>query len=444
MDRYLPELSERATRWLRFGLVLVALALLVWAAIALQQVLTPIVAAFAIAYILNPIVTWLETSRRVSRVLSVSIGLVLLVLLGLVLLFAGVVQLIEFAGNLPRYVADTQIWLDRTWAAMQAHVQSLTGAAALPGVPVVPPDSMPVATAPVLDAASQPAATQAATSQPRLLSARLASMVRDYGAAVAAFTIRGLSELLSNAFHWLSLIVLLPMYTFFILVNFNDITGTIRAHLPAAYRDGIVRVVSTIDSAISNFFRGRLMVSAGVGLCTAIGWTIVGVPYGFALGVLGGVLNLIPFMAVLVLPPALILTYLHAAQAGVPWAGPVLLVFAVYIAVQAIESFVLSPVIESRSNGLHPVTVVVALLIGSQIAGLLGMLLAIPVASTLKSLGALYLLPEIRRLAGLNDPKQPDAERPYRLEEIGESESSAEPATVATEPGNLPMKKDSK
>jgi hypothetical protein len=121
-----------------------------------------------------------------------------------------------------------------------------------------------------------------------------------------------------------------------------------------------------------------------------------------------------------VLPPALILTYLSAVQASTPWAVPLLLVFAVYVAVQAIESFILSPVIESRSNGLHPVTVVVALLIGSQIAGLLGMLLAIPVASTLKSLGAIYVLPEIRRLAGLNDPRQPDAERPYQLEPVAE------------------------
>ncbi|RMF74919.1 MAG: AI-2E family transporter, partial [Planctomycetota bacterium] len=69
------------------------------------------------------------------------------------------------------------------------------------------------------------------------------------------------------------------------------------------------------------------------------------------------------------------------------------------LVVQAIESFLLTPLIESRSSGLHPVTTVVALLIGGKLAGLLGMLLAIPIASTLKSLGAEWVLPEVRRLA---------------------------------------------
>lgn len=422
LDPYLPELSERATRWMRFGFVIVGLALLVWAAIWLQQVLTPIVAAFAIAYILNPVVTWLEKRRGVSRVLSVSIGLLFLVLLGGVLLFAGLVQLVEFTGNIPRYVADAHVWVDKTWAAAQAQFQSLTRT-----------DVLLPTTAPANDAAVATAtapASHEATTKPALMSARLASAAREYGAAAAAFAFRGLSDFLTNAFHWLSLIVLLPMYTFFILVHFNDVVATIRDHLPEAYRPGIIHVVSTIDSAISNFFRGRLMVCFGVGLCMALGWTIVGVRYGFALGALGGLLNLIPFMSVLVLPPALILAHLQATDAGVPWVWPLLLVFGVYLVVQAIESFLLSPVIESRSNGLHPLTVVVALLIGSQIAGLLGMLLAIPVASTLKSLGTIYVLPEIRRLAGLAESKPPDAARPYPL--------APDNATSAVEPAAAP------
>jgi predicted PurR-regulated permease PerM len=68
--------------------------------------------------------------------------------------------------------------------------------------------------------------------------------------------------------------------------------------------------------------------------------------------------------------------------------------------VQTLDSFVLSPYILGRSSGLHPVTTLAVLLIGGQVAGLLGMLLAIPVASTLKTLAAEFVLPEIRRLAG--------------------------------------------
>ena len=126
---------------------------------------------------------------------------------------------------------------------------------------------------------------------------------------------------------------------------------------------------------------------------------------------LAGLLNLVPFMSLLALPLALISAYFGAVQAALPgevvnWTMPVLLAMAVYMAVQAIESFILTPLIESRSSGLHPVTTVVALLIGGQWAGLLGMLLAIPIASTVKALAAQFLLPEIRRLAAPPPPQQ--------------------------------------
>ena len=134
----------------------------------------------------------------------------------------------------------------------------------------------------------------------------------------------------------------------------------------------------------------------------------VGIPYSLPLGALAGRLNLVPFMSLLALPPALVLSYLEAAQNDTNWVLPVLLAMGVYMAVQALESFVLTPCIEARSSGLHPITTVVALLIGATWAGLLGMLLAIPIASTLKVFAVEYVLPEIRRLAA---PVQTSDER---------------------------------
>jgi predicted PurR-regulated permease PerM len=259
-------------------------------------------------------------------------------------------------------------------------------------------------------AASRPAA-DAVASRPttaRNDKERLTKLASEHGLTIGRSLVGYLTRFVQNALYWLSLTVLLPLYTFFFLLKFNEFTKLVRDHLPADYRDTIVRVATTIDAAIASFFRGRLLVCLAVGAITGIGWLCLGwfgirVPYNLALGALVGVLNLIPFMSVLALPPVLILTYLATASSGGNWVIALTLVAAVYMAAQAVESFVLNPTILAKASGLHAVTTVIALLIGAQVAGLLGMLLAIPVASTLKSLIAEYVMPEIRRIAQLKE-----------------------------------------
>jgi predicted PurR-regulated permease PerM len=354
MDRYLPKLSEPAARWVRFGGLLLAIAGLGWLVLRLQTVLTPIAAALAIAYMLNPVVTALER-RRVSRITSVSVALILLLIVGVVLLMVGGAQLLQLAERIPGYFNAAQGWLAANF-----------------------PSLFP---------------------EEGLEREKVLEQIKEHGTALARAVFDFGGNLLSNVMYWLTLTVLVPMYTFFFLWRFNDVVRAARDHLPGAYRPTIVHVVTTIDRAIATFFRGRLVVSLVVGVLTGILWLIIGVPLAPLLGAAAGVLNLVPFLSVLALPPALLLTYLDAAEAGANWVQPVVLVMAAYMFVQALESFVLTPYVESKSSGMHPVTTVVALLIGGELAGLLGMLLSIPIASTLKSLGAEYLLPEIRRLA---------------------------------------------
>ena len=390
MDRYLPKLSERQKRWARLVGLLLAVGLLIWIALVLREVLTPVVAALALAYILNPPVTWLERSRDIRRATSICVGLILLVLTGGVLLFAVTVQVIQLASEIPGYTAESIEWLDNTIPGLFATVDTQDIKATDKAAP-----------------SSRPASSGVAGRQ------QLLTLASAHGLAVGRALIGYIATGLSNVFHWLSLVVLLPLYTFFFLLHFNQIVSAIHEHLPAAYRPTIVRVVTTIDRSISHFFRGRLLVCAAIGALNGIGWLSLGwfgitVPYNLALGALAGLLNLVPFMSVLVLPPALFLTYFETTAAGGNWVVATTAVACVYLAVQAIESFVLTPTIEARAAGLHPVTTVIVLMIGGQLAGLLGMLLAIPITSTLKSLGIEYLLPEVKRLAQ-ESPAEPSA-----------------------------------
>lgn len=408
MTDYLPILTERGRSWARFLALLALLALLAWVAVILRGVLTPVVAALALAYILNPLITLLERRFNVRRAVSVGCGLVLLVIVGAILLLAATIQIVQLAGNLPYYTGQTLDWIDRTIPGLMSNAgPEILGDLEQPnGEPAKSPDSAALS-GPHDATTSQPTANQ---SQ----GAILLELASRHGFTAGRAVLGYITGLVSDLFYWLSLVVLLPLYTFFFLLNFNEIVRRIHELLPGAYRATIVRVVTTVDAAISSFFRGRLLICLAVGLLTGLGWLALGlfgvrVPYNLALGGLVGLLNLVPFMSVLGLPPALILTYLEADAAGENWVSAIAFVLGVYMAVQAVESFVLTPTIGAKAAGLHPVTTVIVLLIGGQLIGFLGLLLAIPIAGTLKSLFAEYLLPEIRRLAAL--APEPAAER---------------------------------
>ena len=392
MPTYIPELSESARRWLRFGALLVVLALLCWIAYRLRAVFTPLVIGLALAYILNPVVTWFEQTQKIQRLSTVVVAFALLGALvlggGLYLGSKTVVQIQQFSLKIPAYRQTAERWVNDYRLRSVARDET--------------------------DAATQPAEADAVatpTSAPALADdwwESFTPLAAKHGAAIASSVVNYLLDFASSIVNWATLLVLIPMYTFFFLWRFNDIVRVCRDHLPAAYRDGIIHAVRTIDQSVSNFFRGRLIVCVIVGVLTGIGWSFTGVGPSLPLGVLAGTLNIVPFMSLCALPPALLFAYLGAAEAGSPWALPVVLTMAVYMVVQALESFLLSPAIEGRSSGLHPLVIVVALLIGAQLAGLLGMLLAIPVAGTLRTFAAELVLPEIRRLAA--NPVQEPAE----------------------------------
>ncbi len=365
MEGSFPTLSESARRWVRLLAVLAVAALLGWVAYVTRSVFaTPAALALAIAYILNPLVTWCERRWRLPRLATVSVVFLLL----LALVISGGVDIgTRIVGQIEGFSAKAGDYAEQLDQVIRAH------------------------TAPPADTQT----TQGAFNWREVAVA----LVREHGAAVAERVSTYVSSTVSNVIDIGSLLVLVPLLTFFALWRFNDLVRTVRDHLPAASRATIVHVVSTIDHAVAGFFRGRLIICLIIGLLSALGWSIARVPYGLLLGLLCGVLSLVPFLPLLILPPVLLLAYAGVAPGG-DWKWPVIFAMGVYVAVQTLDSFVLSPYFLGRTAGLHPVTTLVVLLVGGQLAGLLGMLLAVPVAGTLKTLAIEFVLPEVRRMAG--------------------------------------------
>jgi predicted PurR-regulated permease PerM len=202
-----------------------------------------------------------------------------------------------------------------------------------------------------------------------------------------------------------SVLILLPLYTFFFLWRFDRVVGFLGGLIPGRHRDRVVLVVKQIDQTLASFFRGRLIVCGIVGVATAIGYLIAGVPFALVLGLLVGVLNLVPYLSVVVgLPITLVVCYLAHFDLAHP-----LYALIAFTVVQMLDNFFLTPVIQGKAVGLHPITMVVVLLIGSELAGLLGLILAVPAAAVIKILLREFVLPELKPVQGAScgTPSEP-------------------------------------
>lgn len=189
--------------------------------------------------------------------------------------------------------------------------------------------------------------------------------------------------------------ILVAVYTFFFILEMNSIGDVLFEYIPGPQRDTIADVLTKIHRAVSSFFRGRLIVCAVVGILTGLGMSVLKVRFAILLGLLTGVGNLVPFLGVIMgLCPAVFFTYVdHHSLARV------VAVVVWFAAVQGAEGMILVPLVMGKQVEMHPVTLIVSLLIGAQLFGLFGVLIAIPFACILKILGQELVLPELRQLS---------------------------------------------
>ncbi len=193
--------------------------------------------------------------------------------------------------------------------------------------------------------------------------------------------------------------VLVPIYAFFLVLAMPAIRNGTRDLIPSNHKAGTLRIVREIERAVSAFFRGRLIICvlcAMVGVAGFLALQLFGtkVPYGVLFGVLLGLVTPIPMAGVVLAVPAMALTMIQ------PGATPVdgILVLIVYGLVQTTEA-VLIPWILGREVELHPVWLIIALLLCGKILGVLGLILAVPIAATVRILGREYLWPRLRAWA---------------------------------------------
>ncbi len=193
--------------------------------------------------------------------------------------------------------------------------------------------------------------------------------------------------------------LLVPIYAFFLIIAMPALRTGIKDLIPGKHKDGTLRIVREIERAVSAFFRGRLiicLICSMVGVAGFITLQLFGikVPYGILFGVLLGLATPIPLAGIVLALPAVALTMIQPGSTPIDGA----LVLLVYGLVQATEA-VLIPLILGREVEIHPVWLIIALLLCGKILGILGLILAVPIAATVRILGREYLWPRLRAWA---------------------------------------------
>lgn len=199
---------------------------------------------------------------------------------------------------------------------------------------------------------------------------------------------------LTRAASWFGLVIglaLVPVYTFYFLAEKTGIQRRWADYLPihdSWIKEELVFVIRSINDYLILFFRGQVLVALCDGALLTIGFMAIGLNYAFLLGFVAGLLSIVPFLGVVIsLIPALALA---AVQFG-DWLHP-LLILLTFILVQMAEGLFISPKIMGDRVGLHPLTIIIAVMVGTTLmGGIIGGILAIPLTAALRVLMFRYV-----------------------------------------------------
>lgn len=333
----------------RLVLVLALVLLVVGLLFAARGALFPFIFSLALAYLLFPLVAFFERGLhrlfprlRAMRPLAILLTYMVAILV-LVLFFLMVVPVVsqQFAS----------LWSNRQEivGAIQQHVnQGLVWYRA----------TLPADIQAQIDQAIQAAGT-------RVSGALQAGLVQTITAVTGTLA-------------FVASLVIVPVWLFYVLNDQSQFMRTAVALIPARVRADVVNVARISDRILGKYLRGQLLLCVVVGVVTTIGLTALRVPFPAVLGLIAGIFEILPFVGPLLgAAPAVLVAVIQDPLLGL-WTA------LLFIVIQQVENTVLVPRISGKAVELHPALIVLVLIIGSEVAGLTGAVLAVPVTAIIR------------------------------------------------------------
>ena len=183
----------------------------------------------------------------------------------------------------------------------------------------------------------------------------------------------------------LAVVFVCLLYIIFLLIDYEKISKNWASYVPAHYRKNVQMLMSDLDKHMNGYFRGQALIAFIVGILFAIGFQIIGLPMGIAMGLIIGVFNLVPYMQALGIPPCILLGLIQSAETGRPVWVIALCITAVFCIVQSIQDLVLTPKIMGNVTGMGPAMILLCLSIWGSLLGVVGMIIALPITTLLVS-----------------------------------------------------------
>lgn len=306
--------------------------------LVIKALLIPFLAAMVLTYVLEPVVELL-VKRKVPRGVAVLVIYFTFIVVAAIAIINCIPlvskQLTQLSAHVPVLVREADKWIDELSRQKQY---------------------LPEAVRKGIEAAL-------ATAEQNITSL-----------ATGAFT------MLSGTLNFLFILVTVPFLVYYMLKDMRVIGRGMVRLAPVKHRDEMHRILNGIDETLGKYVRGQLLVMSVVGVLTWAGLLVIHMPYALLLAMFLATADIIPYLGPFIgAAPAILL----ASPLGVPM---VLKVFMVNVIVQQLEGNLISPQIMGHSLNLHPMAIVAALLIGGEVGGILGLIVAVPMLAVLKAI----------------------------------------------------------
>lgn len=335
--------------WVRLVAFCAAITLAVLTIYYARDVFWPFVLSFIIAYILDPVVDFFE-ARRIPRVGGIVIIIIVILLVLTLFLLLLVPMLIEQINILVGYISRIANGFNNEWIPWIEKAFNVTFPKTSKGLIDQLKSNLDVVQR-VSVSSFSPAAYIVSTV-----------FTSAYSAIIAIINI-----------------FVIPVVTFYLLRDYDRIISTAKKYIPPKHKKIVLQRAGEIDEVLSSFIRGQFTVCCILGCLYSLGLLIAGIPLWALVGIFAGAVSFIPYLGFMAgIGPSILLAIMEYSDIR-----HIIYVIISFTVVQTLEGTVITPNIVGEKLGLHPVTIMFALLFGGHFFGFIGILLAIPVTAIL-------------------------------------------------------------
>jgi predicted PurR-regulated permease PerM len=333
--------SAETRRWIIIGFV-IAVALIFF---SIRETLSTFIIAMLVAYLLNPIVTFLENRLRWSRTLATLIVYLAFII---VLVIAGIV----FVPRLYRQILAFASGFDAIVAQLSVAARQL----------------------PILDSLGI-----------HIESTTISDQIRSGLGSMAS----GISSALIGAVSGVFNTIIILVFSLYLVKDAKEIDRAIESAVPQDYRDDVQRIKTELNRIWSSFLRGQVVLALIIGVVTTIVLAILGVRNAILLGVLAGVMEVVPTIGPIIamVPSVFIALFQGSTRFAIDPAAFAIVVVVAYLVIQQAENHLIVPNVLGSSVNLPPIIILFGAFAGASLAGILGIFLAPPVLATARLIG---------------------------------------------------------